>query len=89
MHTNFKPGRYKHYKGQLYIALALSKHSESLASHVVYAPLYDESGLWVRPAEMFMETVNIEGKDIPRFEYLGNASADDIAKVRPFFNGVL
>jgi cyclomaltodextrinase / maltogenic alpha-amylase / neopullulanase len=68
-----KPGKYKHYKGKLYEVIGVSRHSETLEELVVYKALYQEEGrnLWVRPLKMFIEEVEIEGKKIPRFEFLG------------------
>jgi hypothetical protein len=34
---------------------------------VVYQALYGDHGLWVRPAAMFAESVELEGEPIPRF----------------------
>ena len=50
-------GKYRHYKGYLYEVLAVAKHSETLAPMVVYRALYGEHGVWVRPLDMFQETV--------------------------------
>ena len=66
-----KPGRYRHFKGKEYRLLALAKHSETLESMVVYQALYGEKGLWVRPAEMWGETVEREDYYGPRFTYIG------------------
>ena len=66
-----KPGRYRHFKGKEYRLLALAKHSETLESMVVYQALYGEKGLWVRPAEMWGETVEREYYSGPRFTYIG------------------
>ena len=38
---------------------------------VVYWQDYDERGLWVRPKEMFLETVALEGQQVARFDYIG------------------
>jgi len=65
-----RPGRYRHYKGKDYLVLGLARHSETLEPLVVYQALYGERGLWVRPAAMFVETVEIGGKKTPRFAYL-------------------
>ena len=67
-------GIYKHYKGKLYRVLGVAKHSETLEELVVYETLYDNptSKLWVRPKKMFEETVELEGKTMPRFKYIGN-----------------
>ena len=34
----------------------------------VYRALYGERGLWVRPAKMFFETVEWDGKTMKRLE---------------------
>ena len=60
-------GHYRHYKGGDYEVLGVVRHSESLEPMVLYRPLYNPSGLWVRPYEMFIETVNVDGKPQPRF----------------------
>lgn len=70
--STVKPGRYRHYKGNEYTVLGVAKHSETLEPMVVYRAEYGERGLWVRPAEMFAETVTVNGKPVPRFAYLGN-----------------
>lgn len=66
-----KIGTYKHYKGNAYKVLGVAKHSETLEDLVVYQKLYDDHGLWVRPLGMFMENVEVDGKIMPRFEYIG------------------
>ena len=68
-----KPGKYQHSKGNHYKVIGIAKHSETLEEFVVYAALYDNprSKLWVRPAKMFTEMVEIEGKKVPRFKYIG------------------
>ena len=70
--TTIPAGRYRHYKGREYEVLGLALHSETLEEMVVYRPLYETPDitpgtLWVRPAMMFKEMVEIEGKQIPRF----------------------
>ena len=64
-------GRYRHFKGNEYEVLGVARHSETLEDYVVYRALYGEGGLWVRPASMFTETIERNGKCIPRFEYIG------------------
>jgi hypothetical protein len=72
---SLKIGRYQHYKGNEYEVIGVAKHSEDESELVVYRPLYNEiSGarnLWVRPLSMFIETVQVDGKTKPRFEYIG------------------
>jgi len=65
------PGRYRHYKGNEYTVLGVARHSESLETLVVYRQEYGDHGLWVRPAAMFVETVDVAGRTVPRFEFLG------------------
>ncbi len=67
-----KPGKYRHFKGGEYEVLGTAKHSESLEEMVVYRALYGEGGLWVRPARMWNETVERDGKVFPRFTYIGD-----------------
>ena len=66
-------GRYRHFKGKEYIVLGVAKHSETLKEMVVYRQDYGEYGLWVRPKEMFLESVQIEGRTVSRFQYIGPA----------------
>lgn len=66
-----KLGRYRHFKGNEYEVIGIAKHSETLQDYVVYRALYGEYGLWVRPASMFEEEVEKDGKKIKRFEYIG------------------
>ena len=68
-----KLGKYKHYKGKEYEVVGIARHSETLEEFVVYKALYQVEGanLWVRPLKMFIEEVEIDGKKMPRFEFLG------------------
>jgi hypothetical protein len=66
-----KKGRYKHYKGLYYEVLDTARHSETEEWMVVYKALYGDEGIWVRPYEMCIEKVEVEGKMVPRFEYVG------------------
>ncbi len=70
-------GLYEHYKGNRYLVKDIARHSETLNFLVVYECLYENPAgkIWVRPMEMFLESVTIDGKTIPRFKYLGEASA--------------
>ena len=65
-------GKYRHYKGKEYAVLALAKHSETGEKMVVYKQLYDNGEIWVRPASMFTEMVEYNGRKVPRFEYIDN-----------------
>ena len=62
-----RPGRYRHYKGKEYEVIGVVRHSETLEPMILYRPLYNDSGLWVRPYTMFFEEVEHEGQRQPRF----------------------
>ena len=66
-------GRHQHYKGKYYEVLWVATHSETLEELVVYKALYDhpefgKNAIWVRPKKMFLETVEVNGKKVPRFK---------------------
>ena len=61
------PGRYRHFKGNLYEVLCVARHSETTEPMVVYRALYGEGGTWVRPAEMWNEEVVRDGRTFRRF----------------------
>lgn len=67
--SKIKLGQYRHYKGRDYEVLGTCRHSETLEELVLYKALYGDRGLWVRPLEMFEETVEVAGEEIPRFAY--------------------
>ena len=66
-----KSGRYRHYKGKEYRVFNVATHFETLEKLVVYQTLYGDFGWWVRPLAMFCENVTIDGKTLPRFEWIG------------------
>lgn len=66
-----KLGRYRHFKGNEYEVLGIARHSETEEEMVVYRALYGKGGLWVRPAAMWNETVERNGKSLKRFTYIG------------------
>lgn len=66
-----KPGLYRHFKGKEYRLLFVARHSETEEPMVVYQALYGEHGYWVRPASMWNETVERDGKSMRRFTYIG------------------
>lgn len=70
-----RPGRYRHFKGNEYEVVGVARHSETHEQMVVYRPLYGDGGLWVRPLAMFTETVTHDGKEVPRFTFLGEPAA--------------
>lgn len=63
-------GRYRHYKGGEYEVIGVARHSETLEPQVVYRPLYNATGWWVRPHAMFFEDVEVDGRVQPRFTFL-------------------
>ncbi|MGB2427470.1 MAG: DUF1653 domain-containing protein [Alteromonas sp.] len=65
-------GKYRHYKGNDYEVLGVATHSEDESKLVVYRTLYGDFDLWVRPLEMFTETVEIDDEQVPRFRYIGS-----------------
>lgn len=64
-----RPGIWRHFKGNRYQVIGVVKHSETLEDMVVYRALYGEGGLWVRPASMWLETVERDGKTYQRFVF--------------------
>lgn len=75
METMLRPGRYRHYKGREYEVLGVARHSETEEEMVVYRCLYGDFSLWVRPLAMFLETVTVAGRRVPRFERVGETAA--------------
>jgi len=73
---SIKPGRYRHYKGQDYQVFYTARHSETEEWLVVYRCLYGDYSHWVRPYDMFVETATIDGKEQPRFEFIGAMDND-------------
>jgi hypothetical protein len=69
---NVPTGYYRHYKGNHYQVLGVARHSESGEELVVYRALYGEHGLWVRPLAMFVETVDQNGLQRPRFAFISS-----------------
>ena len=56
-----KKGKYRHYKGSMYEVLDTARHSETEEWMVVYKTLYGDFSTWVRPFEMFVSTVEVDG----------------------------
>lgn len=70
MEEQIKTGKYRHFKGNEYEVLCIAKHSETLEPLVVYRALYGAGEIWVRPANMWNEMVERDGKTFPRFTYI-------------------
>lgn len=76
METNIKLGKYRHYKkGDISEVFGTALHSETKEEFVVYRHITGEHAgethFWVRPIKMFLEEVEVNGKKVPRFEYMG------------------
>lgn len=63
-----EPGKYRHFKGNEYEVISIARHSETMEPMVVYRALYGDHGVWVRPANMWNETIERDGKTYKRFE---------------------
>lgn len=63
-------GKYRHFKGMEYEVLGVAKHSETLEEFVVYRALYGAGEIWVRPASMWNEHVERDGKVFKRFTFI-------------------
>lgn len=73
---DLKLGKYQHYKGRFYEVIGVARHSETSEELVVYRALYNskefgKNALWARPKTMFLENVSVDGKEVPRFKYVG------------------
>ncbi len=73
-HIEIRPGKYRHFKGDIMEVIGKALHSETQEEMVVYRHITGERAgelyYWVRPASMFMESIERDGKIIPRFEYI-------------------
>jgi len=69
---DMKLGKYEHYKGKHYEVLGIAKHSETIEEFVVCKALCDRGEMWVRPLKVFIEEVEVNGKRVPRFKYIGD-----------------
>jgi hypothetical protein len=70
MSEEIKPGIYRHYKGHEYRYIGMGRHSETLEDLVIYQDMEKPELFWARPAEMFLEEVEVEGKITPRFLWI-------------------
>lgn len=65
-----KLGKYQHFKGSYYQVIHLARHSETEETFVVYHPFDTKDDIWIRPLNMFNETIIREGKTIKRFKFI-------------------
>ncbi len=68
--TEIKRGKYRHYKGNEYEVIGMARHSETLEELVIYRALYGNHDIWARPVSMWNEKILVNGKEVPRFEFL-------------------
>lgn len=59
---------YEHYKGKRYKILCIGRNSETLEESVVYQAQYGDNDVWIRPLNMFLENIDLDGKVQPRFK---------------------
>ena len=67
---SIKKGIYRHYKGNLYQVIEVATHSETQQQLVVYRTLYGDYSMWVRPLEMFEESIQVDGQEVARFTFI-------------------
>ena len=67
---SIKKGIYRHYKGNLYQVIEVATHSETQEQLVVYRTLYGDYSMWVRPLEMFEESIQVDGQKVARFTFI-------------------
>ena len=67
---SIKKGIYRHYKGNLYQVIEVATHSETQEQLVVYRTLYGDYSMWVRPLEMFEESIQVDGQKVSRFTFI-------------------
>ena len=76
MEKEIRLGKYQHFKGKFYEVIGIAKNSENPNEElVVYKALYDSeefgnSALWIRPKQMFLENVTVDGKEVERFKFI-------------------
>ena len=68
-------GKYRHFKGKIYEVINTAKDKDTLEDFVVYracysSPEFKDGQLRIRSQKMFLETVIVDGKQIPRFTFL-------------------
>lgn len=63
--STVEPGPYRHFKGGHYVVVGEATDSETEQSVVVYRSA--DGRLWTRPKAMFVESVEHEGRTVPRF----------------------
>lgn len=70
MGNRVQRGLYRHFKGNTYQVIDTARHSETQEDMVVYRALYGDFGLWVRPTNLFVEQVDLDGRQVSRFQLI-------------------
>ena len=73
-----KKGLYRHFKGNYYELVGFACHSEDMSVMVVYKALYGDRETWVRPACMWDEFVERDGRRFRRFEFISDSVPDEM-----------
>ena len=66
---------YRHFKGGKYRLIGCALDSETCQEMVIYRALYGERQTWVRPKEMFFESITRDGCTFPRFTEISEEEA--------------
>jgi hypothetical protein len=76
MNDQIAAGVWRHYKGQEYLVLGLARDDETDEPLVIYVRLYAREGMPMsaRKLSVWNQTVQHEGRTVPRFEYVGQTS---------------
>ena len=67
MKTPKQGEKYRHYKGNEYTVVCLAVDEATEKRVVVYQDLHAHEKIWVRSLEMFLEEVEVDGEQRPRF----------------------
>lgn len=71
-------GVYRHYKGGIYTVFSTSVEEATL-EHKVHYYSHAKKTRWTRTLRDFRETVSVDGRTAPRFEFLSAASIVELA----------
>ena len=73
---SFIKGIYKHFKGGIYKVIGISNSCDTLEKQVIY--LDKDNKCWTRNYEEFFSLVEIDGKEVPRFEKLKKGGCKNV-----------